>query len=494
MATRLDELMKFRREKIARLRELGINPYPSVSRKDFTNGEAIGHFEQFENKTVSLAGRLVSFREHGKVSFGQIQDEKGKIQLFIREDLLAGTNKELQTIGYNDLELIDVGDFVQALGKIVKTKTGEISIEVVEVRIIGKSMRPLPSEWHGLKDIEERYRKRYLDLLLNPEARKRFDIKTKIFKETRNYLDGIGFTEVETPIFHPIYGGANAKPFKTHVNALDSDVYLRIAFELYLKRLVVGGYDKVYEIGRDFRNEGIDQTHFPEFTMLEWYETYADYFRVMEVTEGLVRHLATKIFGDTKMMVGETVVDVGEPWSRIAMTDLIKERLGLTVVDMDVSQLTEYAKKERLELVGGESKGQLIFIIFDEKISKSLIQPTWVIDYPVEVSPLSKAHRSKSGFVERFECYIGGREMFDGWSELTDPTEQRARFESDVLAVRKKTDEAQAVDEDYLEAMEYGMPPIGGIGVGMERLAMFFNNLWLIRENILFPTLRPKSD
>lgn len=492
MATRIDEILAIRREKLSRIEKMGINPYPSVVKRDHEIGKVVENFEKFENVEVNLAGRLVSFREHGKVSFGQIQDQTGKIQLFIREDVLGITDLTLGNIGYSELGLFDVGDFVQAFGKVVKTKTGEVSIEVKRLWMIGKSLRPLPSDWFGLSDVEERYRKRYLDLLINPEVRKRFDIKTKIFRQTRNYLDDLGFMEVETPVFHPQYGGANAKPFKSHMNALGVDLYLRIAFELYLKRLVVGGYEKVYEIGRDFRNEGIDLTHSPEFSMIEWYEAYADYHRVMEVTEGLFKHLAKTVLGTTKLKVENGEVEIGHKWERYVMTDLINQRLEIDALKMTVDELVRYCEQNKIDLVGGESKGQLIFTIFDEKISKTLINPTWVIDYPVEVSPLSKDHRSKKGMVERFEGYIGGKEICDGWSELTNPIEQRKRFESDVRAVRKKTDEAQMVDEDYLEAMEYGMPPMGGIGIGMERLTMFFTNVWSIRENILFPTLKPK--
>lgn len=493
MATRIDEILAIRREKLLKLEKMGINPYPSEVKRDHEIGKVIESFEKFENVEVHLAGRLVSFREHGKVSFGQIQDQTGKIQLFIRGDVLEITDLTLGNIGYSELDLFDVGDFVQAFGKVVKTKTGEISIEVKRIWMIGKSLRPLPSDWFGLSDMEERYRKRYLDLLINPEIRKRFDIKTKVFKQTRNYLDELGFMEVETPVFHPQYGGANAKPFKSHMNALGVDFYLRIAFELYLKRLVVGGYEKVYEIGRDFRNEGVDLSHSPEFTMIEWYEAYADYHRVMEVTEGLFKHLAHSVLGTTKLKVGEDEVEIGHKWDKYVMTDLINQRLEIDVLKMTADELVRYCEQNKIDLIGGETKGQLIFTIFDEKISKTLINPTWVIDYPVEVSPLSKDHRSKKGMVERFEGYIGGKEICDGWSELTNPVEQRKRFESDVKAVRKKTDEAQQVDEDYLEAMEYGMPPMGGIGIGMERLTMFFTNVWSIRENILFPTLKPRA-
>ncbi len=378
-------------------------------------------------------------------------------------------------------------------GQIIKTQAGEITVDVNYFEVLGKSLRPIPDGWHGLKDTEERYRKRYLDLLLDPLVRQRFDVRSKIFKETRNYLDSLGFAEVETPVFHPLYGGANARPFVTHMNALDANYYLRIAFELYLKRLVVGGYEKVYEIGRDFRNEGVDQTHNPEFTMIEWYEAYADYQRVMDVTEGLFKHLATAIYGNTTLNVADQTVDIGHNWPRVTMESLLQDQLNIDTKKVSTDELVQYCKKNDVGVVGGETKGQLIFEIFEKKISATLIQPTWVIDYPQDVSPLSKPHRSKPGWVERFEGYVGGKEICDGWSELTDPLIQRERFEFDTKAARKEKEEVQQVDEDFLEAMEYGMPPLGGIGIGMDRLTMFFTNTWTFKEVLLFPTLRPEK-
>ncbi|MEK9200897.1 MAG: amino acid--tRNA ligase-related protein, partial [Patescibacteria group bacterium] len=310
----------------------------------------------------------------------------------------------------------------------------------------------------------------------------------------RNYLDSLGFFEVETPVFHPLYGGANAKPFISHMHALDQDYYLRIAFELYLKRLVVGGYDKVYEIGRDFRNEGIDQTHNPEFTMLEWYEAYADYHRVMDVTEGLFKHLANALYGITKIKVGDHSIDIGSKWPRVTMLNLIKEKLGLDADNMSLEELTKYCGENHISQIKGQTKGQTIFQIFDDKISDTLIEPTFVLDYPADISPLSKPHPDRPDWVQRFEGYIGGKEIVDGWSELTDPQIQRDRFEFDVKAVRRETDEAQQTDEDFLEAMEYGLPPLGGIGIGMDRITMFFTNTWTFKEILLFPTLRPDGE
>ena len=480
--SRLEEIRKIRLEKLTKLRDLGIDPYPPTSSFDLTS---VAIARNSEGKTLAIAGRIWRWREHGNVIFADLKDSTGQIQLLFQSKKLADK--------FNVLKFFDVGDFLAVSGEVIKTSAGEITIDVDKFELLSKSLRPLPDDWHGLKDIEDRYRKRYLDLLLDPEIRSRFDVRTIVFKETRNYLDKLGFQEVETPIFHPLYGGANARPFTTHMQALDTDFYLRIAFELYLKRLVAGGYDKVYEIGRDFRNEGIDHSHNPEFTMIEWYEAYADYHRVMDVTEGLFKHLAEKIFGKTQIQVGDKTVEIGHAWPRITMSDLIAKKLALDVEKLNATALAKFCQEHKLEMVRGETAGQLIFEIFDKLISKDLIEPTWVIDYPADVSPLSKPHRSRPGWTERFEGYIGGREICDGWSELTDPQVQRERFEIDTKIARKDKSEAQQVDEDFLEAMEYGMPPMGGIGIGMDRLTMFFTNTWSIKEVILFPTLRPEK-
>ena len=484
VAHRQDQFEKIRIENLKKLRELGINPYPSKIdiKGDLVSLEsALG----MEGKEVLVAGRLWSVRTHGQIAFFDLKDDKTKLQLFFQKDKLKKK--------FDLLKLFDQGDFVAVVGKIGKTIAGEISLFVDDFQILSKSLRQIPSKWHGLKDIEERFRKRYLDLLLNPEIRERFNIRTILVREVRRYLDNSGFWEVETPTLQSLYGGANAKPFKTHLNALDIDIYLRIADELYLKRLLVGGYEKVYEICKDFRNEGKDLTHNPEFTMIEYYEAYADYQKVMDVTEGLFKHLAKSIFGDQSLKVGDKVIDISKKWPRIPMTKIIKEKIGLNVDKETEGSLEKYCRENKIELVGGESKGQLIFTIFDHKVTDYLTEPTWIIDYPKEVSPLSKDKPDSPGFVERFEGYIGGKEICDGWSELTDPQEQRKRFVSDTKAARKDKEEAQHVDEDFLEAMEYGMPPTGGIGIGIDRLTMFFTNTWSIKEVMLFPTMRPIS-
>ncbi len=475
---------QIRLEKLRKLRELGINPYPSSFPKTHTISDSLKSF----GNAVKTAGKIFSYREHGNIAFVDLKDETGKIQIFFQKKLLGESQ-------YKNLKLLDIGDIIGVEGEVVKTTAGEISIAPTSFTLLSKSLNPLPSQWFGLKDIETRFRQRYLDLLLDSEIRKRFNTRTKLISGIREYLDNLGFWEVETPTLQPLYGGANAKPFKTHVNALNRDFYLRIADELYLKRLIIGGYEKVYEICKDFRNEGIDNSHFPEFTMIEWYESYADYQKVMDVAEGLFKHLAKKLFGHTTLTIDNKKIDIGKKWPRITMQDILKEKLKLDVEKDTEKNLLEYILKNcpGVQLVGGETKGQLIFAIFEHKIPKLLIEPTWIIDYPADVSPLSKAHRSKDGWVERFEGYIGGKEICDGWSELTDPMEQRRRFTKDTEIARKDKEEGQQVDEDFLTAMEYGMPPLGGIGIGIDRLTMFFTNTWVIKEVMLFPVLRTED-
>ncbi len=468
-----------RLKKLEKIREIGWNPYPSSYEKK----QMIKETRNMEGKEVKTAGKLFSFRTHGNIAFADLKDESGKIQIFFKKDVLGD---EI----YKQLSLLDVGDYIGVEGSVVTTTAGELSIIPKSYTLLCKSLQQLPHEWFGLKDTEQRFRQRYLDLLLNPEVRERFNIRTKVLRFMREYLDGLGFWEVETPIFHPQYGGANAKPFTTHYNALGQDMYLRIAFELYLKRLISGGYERVYEIGRNFRNEGFDRSHSPEFTMVEWYEAYADYHRVMDVTEGLFKHLAQKLNGSPKMKIDEKEIDLSGKWPRVTMAEIMKKELGLDVETSTTESLLSYCKKNKIEIVGGETKGQLIFAIFEHSIPEKLLGPIWIIDYPEDVSPLSKNHRSKPGWVERFEGYIGGKEICDGWSELTDPIIQRQRFENDQKASRKDKAEAQQVDEDFITSMEFGMPPMGGIGVGIERLVMFFTNTWAIREIMLFPTLK----
>lgn len=477
---------KIRLEKLKKIKALGWNPYPASFDKKQTIADALKSL----NKKVKTAGKIFSYREHGNIAFADLKDESGKIQIFFQKKLL-GEN-------YKNLKLLDIGDYIGVEGEVIKTTAGEISIAPTSYTLLTKSLLPLPSEFFGIKDVETRYRQRYLDILLNPNIRERFNKRTKMVSAVREYLDSLGFWEVETPTLQPLYGGANAKPLKTHVNALNRDMYLRIADELYLKRLVVGGYERVYEICKDFRNEGIDATHSPEFTMIEWYEAYADYQKIMDVAEGLFKHIAKKLYGHTTLLIDKKKIDIGKKWPRIEMSVILKEKLVLDVEKETAKSLEAYARKNcpGIQLVGGETKGQLIFAIFEHKIPKLLEQPTWIIDYPEDVSPLSKSHRSKVGWVERFEGYVGGKEICDGWSELTDPKVQRERFTKDTNVARKDKEEAQSVDEDFLTAMEYGMPPLGGIGIGIDRLAEFFTDTWVIKDVILFPMIRSfeKSD
>lgn len=474
------DFKKARLEKLEKIKELGWNPFaPSYEKK-----QSVKEAGEMEGRVVKTAGRLYSLREHGNIAFADLKDETGKIQIFFQKKLLGDE--------FKNIRLLDIGDFIGVEGEVVKTTAGEISIAPTSYTLLTKALTPLPSEYYGVTDAETRYRQRYLDLLLNPEVRERFNMRTKLVSGIREYLDGLGFWEVETPTLQTLYGGANARPFKTYVNALGQDVYLRIADELYLKRLVVGGYERVYEICKDFRNEGIDQTHFPEFTMIEWYEAYADYQRVMDVAEGLFKHLANKLYGNTILKIDDQEIDIGKEWPRIEMTQILKDKLGVNVEEETEASLLSLIKLHApdAQIVGGETKGQLIFMLFDHTIPKQLVEPTWIIDYPADISPLSKNHRSKPGWVERFEGYIGGKEIGDGWSELTDPRIQRERFTTDSKAARVNKDEGQHVDEDFLAAMEFGMPPTGGIGIGIDRLTMFFTNKWAIKEVVLFPTLK----
>lgn len=467
-------------EKLRKIKASGWNPYASLYDKTHTVDQARKNL----GKKVKTAGRLYSLREHGNIMFADLGDETGRIQIFFQKKLLGDQ--------FKNLRLFDIGDFIGIEGEVGKTTAGEISIIPSSYQLLTKALLPLPSVWFGLKDVETRFRKRYLDLLLSPEIRERFNLRTKLISGVREYLDSLGFWEVETPTLQPLYGGANARPFKTKVNAFNEEMYLRIADELYLKRLVVGGYERVYEICKDFRNEGIDHTHFPEFTMIEWYEAYADYQRVMDVAEGLFKHLAKKLFNHTVLQVEGKKIDIGKKWPRIEMTKIIKEKLKIDVEKESEESLVRLIKKyaKDAQLVGGETKGQLIFMLFEHTIPQLLEEPTWVIDYPADVSPLSKEKNDKPGWVERFEGYVGGKEICDGWSELTDPQIQRKRFIADTKASRKDKEEAQHVDEDFIEALEYGMPPLGGIGIGIDRLVMFYTNTWAIKEVVIFPTLR----
>ncbi len=473
-------LKQIRLEKLEKLRALGINPYPYAFDKTHSVAQALAS----EGHVVKTAGKIFSYREHGNIAFADLGDETGRIQLFFQKPVLGDM--------FDRLKLLDIGDFIGVEGEVSKTIAGEISIIPQKFEVLSKSLRALPNEWYGLKDVETRFRQRYLDLLLNPEVRERFNIRSKVISGVRTYLDSLGFWEIETPVLQPMYGGANAKPFTTHLNALDQKMYLRIAVELYIKRLLAGGYEKVYEIAKDFRNEGVDQSHSPEFTMLEWYEAYVDYSTMMDRAEGLIKFLAHKIFGNTVLQVEDKKIDVGDKWPRISMSDIMKEKLGLDVEKETTESLAAFLKSKSpdAEVIGTETKGQLIFMVFDHLIPKMLKEPTWIVDYPADISPFARPHRDKPGWVERYEGYIGGKEIMDGWTEITEASVQRKAWEKDTDATRPDKEEAQHVDEDYLTSMEYGMPPYGGIGIGIDRLVMLFTNTWAIKELVLFPLLK----
>lgn len=493
MAT-LKELREVRIQKLNSLKDLGINPYPPTATKDTDINTINTSFSDYKDKSVTLIGRIISIRNHGGLAFIDIQDAHDKIQLYIKKEDLLPFNAKEQILGFENIELLDIGDIVQAKGTVTISKANENSLLVNELKIIGKALLPLADKHFGLKDTEERYRKRYLDMIMNLDVKFLLDTRWKMTKEIRKFLWDAGFDEVETPILQPLYGGTNAKPFVTHLNALDSDFYLRIAPELYLKRLMVGGYEKIFEIAKNFRNEGIDQTHFPEFTMLEWYEAYADYHRVMDLAEALTKHLVKEVLGDTKIKVGDNEIDISGKWPRIPVEDLVKQHLNIdweTVSDKEVKDLL---KKHKINIRGSWDKDKAIFTLYDHIVTPTLLEPTWVIDYPISISPLAKKHRSKDKRAERFEGYIGGIEIYDGWSEVVSGIEQRDRFMSEQQNMKDGDDESMQLDEDFIEALEHGCPPLGGIGFGIDRLAMFLTNTWAIKQVVAFPILKPKND
>jgi lysyl-tRNA synthetase class 2 len=487
---RQEEIVKERLKKIEELKKKGINPYPYSFEKKKSAAELQTEHNSLKNgakakERTSIAGRLMTFRDMGKIAFGVLQDFSGSIQIMLQD---GETPNELISFFK---KYADIGDFIGIEGHVFRTKRGELSIITKKAEILSKSILPLPDKWHGLEDKEERYRKRYLDLIINPEVKKTFIKRSKIVSLIRKFLDEKGFTEVETPMLQPIYGGTNAKPFSTHLNALDMKVYLRVAPELYLKRLVVGGFEKVYEMNRNFRNEGIDFMHNPEFTMIEWYEAYADYNKMMDTAEELYKYIAKELTGSYVLEFKGRKIDLRGKWPRVCMTDAIKQKIKIDVLKMSAQELMEFAEENKVEFRGEPNKGILINAMFEKLVTDSLDGPIWIIDYPKEVSPLAKPHRSKEGFVERFECYVSGKEIGDGWSEIIDPLDQRQRFEKEQEAMRSGKEEAHPMDEDFIQALEQGMPVLGGIGIGIDRLVMFFTNSESIRDVILFPFMRP---
>ena len=481
-----NEIIAIRHQKLADLKSEGKDPFAEVSYDVTAHAEDIfGDYAAYEEKEVSLAGRLMSKRVMGKAAFAHIQDGTGLIQLYFRIDALGAE-------AYEAFKKVDIGDIIGVKGVVFTTHKGEISVKANEYILLAKSLRPLPEKYHGLKDQEIRYRKRYLDLIVNPEVKDVFVKRSRIITAIRTYLNEKGYVEVETPVLNTILGGANARPFITHHNTLDIDMYLRIAPELYLKRLIVGGFLKVYEMGRLFRNEGMDTKHNPEFTTIELYEAYADYNDMMDLTEELYKYCAREVLGTTTLTYQGETIELGGEWRRVSMVDIVKEVTGIDFGEgYDAAKAREEAKKLGIEIAENDSWGNALYKVFDEAVEQSLVQPTFVIDYPVEVSPLAKRKKSDPRLTERFEFFITAREMGNAFSELNDPIDQRARFEDQVRKREKGDDEAQMMDEDYVNALEYGLPPTGGLGIGIDRMIMLFTDSASIRDVLLFPTMKP---
>ena len=485
MTSRLERITEQRLDSLGRIRARGIDPYPHSYHPSHTIKEAIALFEQQKEspQDISLTGRIISRRSIGKMSFLDIRDSSGKIQLSLRYDLLGRERYEL-------LQDIDIGDFVGASGKLFRTKAGELTLEAADFTILCKSLRPLPEKWHGLADVEKRYRQRYLDLISNEESRGIFVLRSKVITAIRRFLDSRGFMEVETPVLQPHAGGASARPFVTHHNTLDEDFYLRIALELHLKRLVVGGFDRVYEIGRVFRNEGISVVHNPEFTMLECYQAYADYHDIMTLVEEMLASVAKEVLGNTRLTRNGQIMDLGLPWQRIHLREAVKERCGIDFEDYpDAASLRERMTELGTDVGPAKGKGKLIEELLSTFVEPKLVQPTFLLDYPVEMSPLAKRKRGDNHLVERFEGFVDGIEVANAFTELNDPVEQRERFREQVRE-HVADEEAEVADEDFLQALEYGMPPTGGLGVGIDRLMMLLAGQQSIREVILFPQLK----
>lgn len=495
-----EDLRATRLEKVAQLRQLGFNPYAyswDVTHHAAVLQEKYADLPDGEEAAVevSVAGRIMARRVFGKLAFFTLQDETGTIQLYLDKKKVEAGMADIDADAFTHLkQLTDVGDIIGAKGSIRRTEKGELSVSVSQFAILTKSLLPLPDKWHGLTDVEKRYRQRYVDLIVNPEVRETFRRRALVTAAIRRYLDQQGFLEIETPVFHPEAGGAEARPFITYHNTLEIQLYLRIALELYLKRLVVGGFEKVYEIGRIFRNEGVSTRHNPEFTMLELYQAYADYNDMMQLTEALIAYAAQEVVGTLNITYQGHEVDLTPPWRRVTMHELVLEHTGL---DFNQFQTLEEAKTAAkaaglTDVEGCESIGKLLNEAFEQQVEPTLIQPTFVIDYPVEISPLAKPHRSKPGLVERFELFIVGRETANSFSELTDPIDQRQRFEEQAARKAAGDLEAHGVDEDFLTALEYGMPPTGGMGMGVDRLVMLLCDCGSIRDAIAFPLLKPE--
>ncbi|MBP0779464.1 lysine--tRNA ligase [Bacillus anthracis] len=491
----LNDQLLVRREKLHNLREQGIDPFGKrFERTNATNDllSLYGEFskEELEEKeiSVSIAGRIMTKRGKGKAGFAHIQDLHGQVQIYVRKDAVGDEEYEL-------FKTADLGDLVGIEGKVFKTNVGELSVKATGFTLLTKSLRPLPDKYHGLKDVEQRYRQRYLDLITSMESRETFVTRSKIIREMRRYLDDNGYLEVETPMMHAIAGGASARPFITHHNALDMELYMRIAIELHLKRLIVGGLEKVYEIGRVFRNEGVSTRHNPEFTMIELYEAYADYKDIMKLTENMVAHIAKQVLGTTTIQYGDYEINLEPEWTRLHMVDAIKEHSGADFWNpMSVEEARELAKEHNVEIKDTMEVGHIINEFFEQKVEDKLIQPTFIYGYPVEISPLAKKNDEDPRFTDRFELFIVAREHANAFTELNDPIDQKERFEAQLKEREQGNDEAHMMDDDYIEALEYGMPPTGGLGIGIDRLVMLLTNAPSIRDVLLFPAMRHKQD
>ena len=482
----LNEILQIRRDKLSSLQAEGRDPY-AEARFDVTchSNDITGNFDEMENKTVSLAGRIMSKRGMGKAAFCDLLDRNGKVQIYIKSDDIGESE-------YLRFKKLDIGDIIGITGFVFKTKRGEISVHVKELKLLSKSLRPLPEKWHGLKDQDLRYRQRYVDLIVNPDVRKTFETRSRIIREIRNYLDELGFIEVETPVLNTIPGGAAARPFVTHHNTLGIDMYLRIATELHLKRLIVGGFEKVYEIGRIFRNEGMDIKHNPEFTTIELYEAYTDYKGMMEITENIIRRAAERVLGTLQITYQGEGLDLSKPFVRLTMIDAVKKYSGVDFSSFKTSEEAVAAVRAAgVEVTGNLSWGDVLNAAFEQKVEDHLVEPCFITDYPVEVSPLAKRRTDDPRLTERFELFITRREFANAFSELNDPIDQRERFARQARLRADGNEEAGMMDDDYINALEYGMPPTGGMGLGIDRLIMLLTDSYSIRDVLLFPTMKP---
>ncbi|MCI5862806.1 MAG: lysine--tRNA ligase [Lachnospiraceae bacterium] len=476
-------------EKLNALQSEGNDPF-EITKYDVTchTNDIKNNFDEMDGAEVSIAGRLMAKRVMGKASFANVADRNGNIQLYVSRD-------DLGEEGYKAFKKFDIGDIVGVKGKVFKTQKGEISVHVTEITLLVKSLQVLPEKYHGLKDTDQRYRQRYVDLIVNPEVRTTFEKRSAILSEIRSFLNGREFIEVETPILVDNAGGASARPFTTHYNALSKDINLRISLELYLKRLIVGGLERVYEIGRVFRNEGVDGRHNPEFTLLELYEAYTDYNGMMELTESLIRDVCLKVNGTAKVPYGDEVLDFESPFAKMTMTDAVKKYSGIDFNDIpDTESAKALAKEKGIEFEDRHKKGDILSLFFEEYVEEKLIQPTFIIDHPIEISPLTKKIPDNPELTERFELFVAGRELANAYSELNDPIDQRERFEAQEALKAAGDDEAQSIDEDFLNALAYGMPPTGGVGIGIDRLVMLLTNEASIRDVLLFPTMKTLND